>query len=224
MKNWKWYEIAWLALFSGIAVAVSALSKESIFNFSVFLTGVLCVVLAAKGNIWTYIFGMYNTFGYAYLAYTNGLFGEMGLNLFFFVPMNIVGYFMWKKHISGQCVEMRKLKITPALAIFAGCAVGIAGFGYLLSLIAGQNTPYIDATTNVLSIVATLLMILRYREQWVLYMALNVFTMLMWTIRLRGGSPKGTIMVVMWSAYLVNSVYGYYTWSVGAAKRMAVVA
>ncbi len=211
MKNWKLYEIIWLALFLVIVIVLSAISKESIFNFSVFLTGVLCVVLAAKGNIWTYVFGMYNTFGYAYLSYTNGLFGEMGLNLFFFVPMNIIGYIMWRKHISKQVVDMRKLKASTFSFIFISCIASIVGLGYLLSLISGQNTPFIDATTNVLSIVATFLMILRYKEQWVLYMVLNIFTVIMWIIRFRNGSPDGMIMIVMWSAYLVNSIYGYYT-------------
>jgi len=216
MKNWKMYEIIWLVLFSGIAIVLSVISKDSVFNFSVFLTGVLCVVLAAKGNIWTYIFGMYNTLGYAYLAYSNGLFGEMGLNLLFFVPMNIIGYILWKKHISNKVVQMRKLKIIATSLIFAACVASSVGMGYLLSLIPGQNTPYIDATTNVLSIVATFLMISRYKEQWLLYITLNILTIIMWTIRLQNGSPEGMIMIVMWSAYFVNSLYGYYTWSMGA--------
>ena len=87
IKSWNLYEIIWLALFSMVAITLTIVWKYTIFGFSVFITGVLCVILAAKGNLWTYIFGMYNTFGYAYLAFTNGLFGEMGLNLLFFAPM-----------------------------------------------------------------------------------------------------------------------------------------
>ncbi len=221
MKNWKLYEIIWLISFSLIAIAVSTVSKESAFNFSVFLTGVLCVVLAAKGNIWTYIFGLYNTSAYAYLSYTNGLFGEMGLNLFFFVPMNVIGYIMWRKHLTGQVVDMKKLDAVTNSLIMAGCVAGIVGLGYLLSLIRGQNTPYIDATTNILSVAATLLMVLRYREQWVLYFVLNVFTVIMWVIRFNNGSPEGMIMIVMWSAYLVNSIYGYWIWNAGASIKTA---
>jgi nicotinamide riboside transporter PnuC len=82
IKNWNIYELIWLALFATLAVVLALVAKDTWFGFSVFITGVLCVVLAAKGNIWTYFFGMYNTFAYAYLAYTNGLLGEMGLNLY----------------------------------------------------------------------------------------------------------------------------------------------
>jgi len=218
MKDWKIYEIIWLALFSAVAVFLTVTSNGSVFDFSVFLSGVLCVVLAAKGNIWTYAFGIYNTFSYAWLSYANGLFGEMGLNLFFFAPMTVIGYFMWKKHMSGHIVEMKKLRRATVLTIFAGSLASIAVMGWLLSFIPTQNTPYIDATTNVLSIVATFLMIMRFKEQWIMYMTLNVFTILMWSIRLANGSSEGMMMVVMWSAYLVNSIYGYHVWSAGANK------
>ena len=224
MKNWKAYEIIWLATFSGIAAVLSVMSNESVLGFSVFITGVLCVVLAAKGNIWTYGFGMYNTFSYAYLSYTNGLFGETGLNLLFFAPMNIVGYFMWRRHMVDKMVEMRKVKSATAVLMLAGCVASTMAMGWLLALIPGQNTPYVDATTNVLSIVATFLMVSRYREQWIMYIVLNVFTIIMWSIRLMNGSPDGLMMVVMWSAYFVNSIYGYLTWSAGAAANAETAA
>ena len=73
-----------------------------------------------------------------------------------------------------------------------------------------------DATTNVFSIVATFLMVLRYKEQWLLYIILNVVTIAMWCIRWQAGSGDGSMMVLMWVAFLINSVYGYYKWHQGA--------
>jgi len=40
----------------------------------------------------------------------------------------------------------------------------------------------------------------------------------MWALRIADGSPEGPLMVVMWSAYLVNSVYGFYNWTKGARQ------
>ena len=215
-KNWRPYEIVWLTLFSVIAIVFTIVWQDSIFGFTVFLTGVLCVVLAAKGNIWTYVFGTYNTLGYAYIAYTNALFGEMGLNLLFFLPMNVVGFFIWRRHSHEGQVEMRKLTMPWFVMVVVICIASTLAMGFGLSLIPGQNTPYIDATTNVLSIMATILMVRRYREQWLLYIALNMFTIAMWTLRTINGSPDGVMMIVMWSAYLINAVYGFIVWSRGA--------
>lgn len=218
IKGWNLYEICWLIVFILIGSYLSISWKDSIFGLSVFISGVLCVVLAAKGSIWTYIFGMYNTFGYAYVAYNNGFFGEMGLNILFFAPMNIIGLLLWKKKLESGTVIMRELSNKMRGTIFILCVAGILSTGFLLSLIKGQNTPYIDATTNTLSIIATFLMIWRYKEQWILYIVLNIFTIIMWSIRYSNGSPEAALMVVMWSSYLINAFYGYYNWSVGVKK------
>ena len=120
-----------------------------------FITGVLCVVLAAKGNLMSYVFGMYNTIGYAYLAYINGLFGEVMLNLLFFVPMNVIGFYMWKNNRQDGKLIMRQMELRGLLLVGAVCVLGCLLLGYGLSFIPGQNSPYIDATTTVLSVVAT---------------------------------------------------------------------
>jgi len=91
-----------------------------------------------------------------------------------------------------------------------GC---IAILGYLLAQISTQNTPYIDATTNILAISATILMLLRFKEQWWFYIALNIFSILMWAIRTLDGSGDGAMMLLMWSAFLINAIYGYYNWN-----------
>ena len=215
-QSWKPFELIWLGTFIALSVVLTVLFHDSLLGFFASLFGVICVVLTAKGNVWSYVFGYVNTVLYAYIAYRNGLYGEMGLNLFFFLPSGILGFILWKRNIrkAGQLI-MRKLTWRGNLLTAAICIISIATMGYGLSLIQGQNTPYIDATTNVLSIVATILTLLRYREQWLFYITLNLFTILMWAIRLLHGSPDGILMIVMWSAYLINACYGFYNWSKG---------
>lgn len=220
-SGWSLYELIWLGMFSGVAVALTVIMEDTLFGFTVFLTGVLCVVLAAKGNLMTYVYGMYNTLGYAYLSYENGLFGEVMLNMLFFVPMNVAGFLMWRRHRQGGKVFMRQMVRRSLLLVAAGCLLGSLALGFGLSLIPGQNSPYIDALTTVLSVAATLLMVRRFKEQWLLYIVLNVFTVLLWIIRLMDGSPDGGLMIVMWSAYLINAIYGYYTWNKGAREALA---
>ncbi|RRJ62758.1 nicotinamide riboside transporter PnuC [Paenibacillus oralis] len=221
LGNWSLFEMTWLVLFTGIAIALTVLMKDSLFGFTVFITGVLCVVFAAKGNLMTYGFGMYNTFGYAYLAYVNGLFGEVMLNLLFFVPMNVIGFLMWRNHRHGGKLSMRQMDVRGLALVAAACVLGSVLLGYGLSFIPGQNSPYIDAITTVLSIVATMLMVKRFKEQWLVYIVLNMFTVLLWAIRTLEGSPDGVLMIVMWSAYLINAIYGYYNWNKGAKESLA---
>ncbi|MEK3880747.1 nicotinamide riboside transporter PnuC [Paenibacillus sp. FSL M7-0420] len=219
--NWSGFELAWLVIFTLIAVTFTVMSKDSLFGFTVFITGVLCVVLTAKGKLASYGFGMYNTFGYAYLAYINGLFGEVMLNLLFFVPMNIVGFYMWKRNMHGGRLSMRHMETRGILLTGAVCVAGALLLGFGLSFIPAQNSPYIDALTTVLSVVATMLMVRRFKEQWLVYIVLNMFTVLLWVIRTLEGSGEGLLMIVMWSAYLINAVYGYYNWNKGAKEALS---
>lgn len=214
--KWNAFEIIWLIVFSVIALVITLITKDNLFGFIVFFAGILCVVLAAKGNILNYPVGIINSVGYGYIALQNGLFGEAGLNFIFYLPMNIIGFIFWYKHINNAVVKMRRMKNKTIAILILVSLIIIVLLGFGLSLISGQNTPYIDATTNVLSITATILMLRRFREQWMFYIILNVFTIIMWSIRANAGSPDGVIMIVMWSAYLINSCYGYYNWSKGS--------
>jgi nicotinamide mononucleotide transporter len=67
--------------------------------------------------------------------------------------------------------------------------------------------PFVDAFTTFGSLFAMYLMVKRYKEQWILWIIINALSIIMW---LKIGDM---VMVVMWSAYLVNSVYGLYKWS-----------
>jgi nicotinamide mononucleotide transporter len=214
--SWNIFEKFWLASFILVALSLTVVWQDTPFGFSVFLTGVICVVLAAKGNIWTYLFGAYNSLGYAWISYQNGLFGEMMLNGFYYLPMQIVGWYLWKDLIRNNTVLMRKLSWKAVTVVALSCIVATAGYGILLSNLAGQNTPFIDALTNVLSIVAMILMAQRFREQWVLFICINILSVIMWSFRFASGSLDAATMIVMWSAYLINSIYGLIKWYKGS--------
>ena len=213
-KNWNVFEIVWLFSFIFIGCIITLVQHDTWFNFVVLLSGILCVVLAAKGNILNYSFGLFNSCAYAWICYNNGLYGEMGLNLLFFVPTALIGMLLWQKHTKEkqlqQAYTLRQAYLILIILSNIGC---IAILGYLLAQIATQNTPYIDATTNILAITATILMLLRFKEQWWFYITLNIFSILMWAIRTIDGSGDGAMMLLMWSAFLINAIYGYYNWN-----------
>ncbi|MDX1538299.1 nicotinamide riboside transporter PnuC [Arsukibacterium sp.] len=209
----------WLTLMVLIGSALSAILATTIFDMTVFLSGILCVALIAIGRREGYLIGLYASASYSVLSYNNGLYGEVYLNLFFFVPTGVIGYVMWRRHsLENKTVTMRKLNWLMRFVIAILCVICILGLGLLLGLNAKQNTPFIDAFTNVLSVVATFLMMWRYKEQWLLYIGINIVSIVMWALRALDHSESGDLMVLMWSLFLLNAIFGYWRWHIGANK------
>ncbi len=213
-------DLTWLSLLTVIGGGLSVLLATTLFDLSIFFSGILCVALIAIGRREGYLVGLYNSLSYSILAYGNGLFGEVYLNLLFFVPTGIIGYLMWKRNTTqSKTVSMRQLAWHQRALIATICIIGTVILGFCLGLNKNQNTPFIDAATNVLSITATFLMMWRYKEQWLLYIVLNIVTIFMWSLRFLAGGEAGDLMILMWSLFLINALFGYWRWHVGANRQ-----
>jgi nicotinamide mononucleotide transporter len=209
----------WLGLLVVVGCALSATLARTAFEMSVFGSGILCVGLIAIGRREGYLIGLYNSVSYAILANNNGLFGEVYLNLFFYVPTGVIGYLMWSRHLeTDRIVAMRELTWRRRLIVGVGCLAGTVALGALLARNPSQNTPFLDATTNVLSVVATFLMMWRYKEQWFFYILLNMVTIVMWLFRVWAGGEAGDLMVLMWTLFLLNAIFGAWRWHRGVEK------
>lgn len=183
------------------------------------ITGVLCVVLVAKGKISNFAFGLVNVVLYIYLAYTWKIYGDVMLNALYYLPIQFIGYFTWKKKMSAETgtVKARKMTKTQFSIMSIGCAASIFLYSQFLIMLGG-NTPYLDSTSTVLSIIAQLLMLMMFAEQWLLWIIVNIVSTAMWVVPSLTGDKAAISMVLMWVAYLINSIYGYINW-----KRMAKI-
>ena len=185
------------------------------------ITGVLCVVLVAKGSIWNYLFGLVNVSLYAYISYKASLYGDAGLNAFYYLPMQFVGWWQWRKRGAavsqseaggkGVQVRARRFNWKQRIVLAFGCTVAVVAIGYVLRHI-GDPQPFKDSATTVLSIVAQALMALAFMEQWVLWIITNVISVVMWSICVARGEMHAGVMVIMWVFYLLNSLNGFRVW------------
>ena len=170
--------------------------------------GVFCVVLCAAGKKSQYYWGFFNIAGYIVIAWINRYFGEVMLNGLYYLPTQFIGYIAWNRHYnrSDDKVEGLRLKPGPALLWLAGSATAVFLYKLLLDALNGQAT-LLDAMSTVLSLAANALMVLRYREQWVLWIVVDVVTVAMWAI------AGDWLMTAMWAIYLINAVYGLVMWT-----------
>lgn len=211
-------DLAWFTFLNILALCYCLLTGATFFLSSVIVSGISCVSLIALGRREGYIAGFFNSCAYAWVAYENGLYGEVALNLLFFLPTGIIGLIMWSKKMKNGLVLMRGLSNHKKIYLLVSSTLIIIVLGKVLKSVPGQNEPYFDSATNVLSIIATFLMMWRYKEQWILYISLNIISIAMWLIRWYSGGFAGDLMVLMWGIYLINSIYGYWKWDKGSKK------
>lgn len=176
------------------------------------IAGVLCVVLVAKGSIWNYLFGLVNVSLYAYISFNATAYGDAALNALYYVPMQFIGYFAWKKRGSqGSQVKARRLSARDRVLLAELCVIGILAGVLLLRYYEGDQ-PFKDSTTTVLSITAQALMAMAFMEQWILWIITNVVSVVMWVIFVFQDVPHSEVMVIMFSFYLLNSINGLRIW------------
>lgn len=213
----------WLLIIGIIATSIvySILSNEiDAIGSITAITGVLCVVLVAKGNIMNYLFGLINVSLYAYVSFNATAYGDAALNALYYLPMQFIGYFAWKNRTADNCVRARRLSWKQRLWVALGCVLLIVALGFVLQA-CGDGQPFKDSTTTVLSIVAQALMAMAFMEQWVLWILTNVVSFVMWVMFALKGAPHASIMVIMWFFYLMNSLNGLRVW-VGLSKEQNI--
>lgn len=185
------------------------------------ITGVLCVVLVAKGSIWNYAFGLVNVSLYAWISYKAALYGDAGLNALYYLPMQFIGWWQWRKRGAamsesesagdGVQVKARRLDWSQRVLLVLGCFAAVTAVGFILKYL-GDPQPFKDSATTVLSVVAQALMALAFMEQWALWIITNVISVIMWGVCVLRGEAHAEVIVIMWVFYLLNSINGFRVW------------
>jgi nicotinamide mononucleotide transporter len=154
---------------------------------------ILYVWLNAKENIWSWFFSILGTFCYVYLAFIAKLWGFCLLNIFFLV-ISVYGWWQWQKaekiknlptqvHLPAQT----QLVISYTNPLFIIQLLFIGAFFTLLFFYFLKQTnnasPLFDAFIFAFSMIAQFLAAKKKVESWLLWIVINLITVLMfWTL------------------------------------------
>lgn len=199
-----------MAVVVAMQIIVYCIAPDTPLSIIAGIAGCISVVMCAKGRLEFYFIGFIQNFSYMWLAYQNRFYGEVIENVFYIFTM-IWGIFVWKDHMQNnsdgtQDVIAKKFTwkqwiISGVLTLMATAIMG----SWLTSI--GSNQAYLDAATNVMAIFAQILMVRRYREQWVWWLVIDVLNIWMW------GVVGNWSMVAMYIAWTANCIYGWVNWT-----------
>lgn len=211
-KGWNKWQVAWIVLANSIIFGVSLYMGDTAMGILASLTGVTCVILCGMGKVSNYFFGTINVVLYAIVAWKAKYYGDVMLNLIYYFPTNIIGWVLWSKNINKENNEVYKKRMTLKQNIFLAIisVAGVLGYSYILKLLGG-NLPIVDSMSTVFSVIAQILMIKRFMEQWIIWIIVDFVSVIMWIAAFFNGGESVAVLM-MWSVYLANAIIMFVKW------------
>ena len=219
-RELKWYEylmgmimivIAARAMILGFTTGSSDGNPAwlTVINFISAVCGIICIFFTAKANISNFIFAAVNTIVYAiYLVYWK-IWGTAALEILFYMPMNFISWYFWAKHRDEELTQKTKArKLTAVQNILCAliiAAAACAAYAVLVRL--GGTVAWYDAFTVSIGIVATILELFRYREQYVWWIITDIVSVGMYI------SHFDAVYLTKRSIYLIMAIIGLVNWA-----------
>ena len=218
ISNWNRFELVFIFCIIPLTVILSILAKDSIVAKFSAVFGMLYTIIAGKGKISCYFFGMIGTLCYSYLSFKNALYGSLLLYLGYYFPMEIIGIFAWQKNLKKENNEIKKTFLSNKDRITLALVIIFTGFlsSFVLKYFNDQF-PFLDSFILILSIAGMYLTVKRCIEQWIIWTITNFLSVIMWfVIFANGGRTFATL--IMWLVYLFLGIYFFFQWKKELSK------
>ena len=212
LSGWSKLEIAILIFSTVVVITSSIIMQDRKLALISATCGILYTIIAGKGKISAFIFGIIGTLACALLSFKVALYGNFALHLFYFFPMEIVGIINWKKHlqIENQEITKTKLKKNELLTVF-GITCLIEGIIYLILFKIGDLAPLADSLMCTLSLAGMYLTVKRCIEQWGVWTLANFLSIIIWFATFQTGEAVFSVLLVR-IIYFFLGIYFFIKW------------
>ena len=183
-----------------------------------FVTGGVCVLLAARRNIWNFPIGILNNVVFFVVFAGAALYADAGLQVVFLV-LAVMGWVGWLRHRGRDdkalVVSTPRRAILPmALATVALTAV----IAFALHFYTDSTTEIADAATTAVSLVAQYMLNRRWIENWFVWIAVDVAYVALYL-------SKGLVITGgLYVLFIAFCVVGYVGWTKARAAQSSTPA
>ena len=186
---------------------IHAAATTSITEWVAIITALVYVALAAKENVWCWLFGIISAGIYIYLNFKIQLYLDAWLSLYY-VVIGIYGWYAWVKGKTDKHAGSVLHRITIGV-LGISLLVGIVStliLGKLSDIYTDSPVPYFDAALTSFSLVATYLTTRKILENWIFWIVIDAAYVIIYINR---GLPSTAVLNLI---YTFVSVYGFIKW------------
>jgi nicotinamide mononucleotide transporter len=148
-----------------------------------------------------------SSLAYMILFAHSKLYGEASLQILF-VIVAAWGWWQWKfgRQADGSALTVRRIDTRTGLIVIAATCATWPLLGFALRSFTDSDVPFFDALPTAGSIAGQWLLGKKYIENWVIWFAVNVFSVALF-------AHKGLwLTVVLYALFAVLSVIGWRAW------------
>lgn len=169
------------------------------------IAGVISVVLCSQKKYSFYFWSILQLVTIMIISYQTDLYGKLLENAFYLITL-FVGMSIWKENTTDNTTQVRTMDLVDY--VIFGCLFLPFATVLSYSIVSQYNTEQItlDTITTIIGIIAQIMLILRFREQWVLWFILDVLCIALWA---KDGNWCLMVQYIFWT---INCVYGYFCW------------
>jgi len=182
------------------------LKSQSLLEISGVISGILCVYLAARNNIWSWPLAIISVSIYIIIFYDAKLYADAGLQVYFLIT-NIYGWYFWSR--KSEKDDKVPVSFASGKSIILSL-IAIVIFTLLLGTFLYKGTdasfPYIDSFCTACSLVAQLFLARKIIENWLIWIFVDIIYVgvyLMKDLHLTAG---------MYALYVLIATMGYISW------------
>ena len=173
-------------------------------------SGLLCVWLIIRENIWNWPVGLAYALVSLLVFYKARLYSDLVLHVFY-VFMNGYGWYYWLRgagaRSSGGRLVVARLSRRRASLLGVATVIGIVAMGWLFDYYTDADLAYWDSTTTVMSFAAMWMAAHKYIENWFVWLVVDVLATGIYIFK--GIWPYA----VLYGIYIPMAVWGWMAWS-----------
>lgn len=188
------------------ACLLQTTSKMSLFRYweiSAVFSSLVYTYLIGIGSIWCWVFALYSGIAFSILCFKKKIYAETTLHVFYFFAA-IFGWYHWgANEESGFNQSLSWHFHLGVIGLLIGLSLSM---GYALKKYTDAKLTYLDSSTTIFSIWATILMVNLIVDNWVYFLVINAAAFFLYLNRKM--YPTAALMVV----YIFLSIKGYNEW------------
>ncbi len=172
-------------------------------------SGLLCVWLLIRQNVWTFPIGLLYALVSLVIFLDARLYADFTEHIYY-VVMNAYGWFYWLRgqgrRAGDDTLQVTRIGRRAGASLVALTLVLTAGIGAYLDNFTDASLPYWDTSTTVMSFIAMWMTARKYIENWYVWFVVDVIKTIIYVV-------KGIdLYAVLYGVYLGMAVAGWLAW------------